>query len=134
MGKRLFKTSVVSKTGGPALFKGWKDYQEGNYVIGEYLSSYETEFRGSVSSNYRIKVLECDFTCKTKEGEEVDPTGKTLVLNSAGSLAKFMADVKEGMLIEMVYGGKQPGSDGSLYHTFTKLEAGYPEMVEDDGL
>ena len=137
--KRRFTPSVRATTGGPALFKGWKEWSQGNYVIGEFLSSFETTYRGQTSTNFRIKVLECDFTCTTKEGEEVDPTDKTLVLNAAGQLNKFMQDVKPKMLVEVVYGGKQPGSDGALYHTFERLEAGYAteendSQEEDNGL
>lgn len=124
--QRYFKPVVKAQSGGPAFFKGWKEWDAGNYVIGEYLSSFESTYRGQTSTNYRVKVIECDFTV-TKDGEELDPTGETLVLNGNGRLNKFMNDVKPGMLIEVAYGGKQPGQDGALYHTFERLEAGYAD-------
>ena len=79
----------------------------------------------------RIKVLECNFKVEEKEtGKLVDPTGKTLILNGVGALNKFMEKVEESMLVEIVYGGKQPGKDGTLYHTFTSLQAGHAEEVD----
>jgi hypothetical protein len=130
--KRFFNPTVKASTGGPAYFHGWKEWNEGNYIIGEFISSYETTYRGQVSTNYRVKVLECDFTVNHKEEGEVDPTGAVLVLNSAGQLNKFMEDVKQGMLVEVVYGGKKPGKDGTLYHKFERLEAGYPEKAQEE--
>lgn len=125
--RKYFKPIVKSAaTTGPAYFKGWKEWEAGNYVIGEYISSYESTYRGQTSMNYRVKVLECDFTV-TKDGEELDPTGEVIVLNGNGKLNKFMEKVTAGMLVEVVYGGKQPGQDGALYHTFERLEAGHAD-------
>lgn len=129
--QRFFKPTIKAQSGGLAYFKGWKEWEAGNYVIGEYISSFETSFKGQTSTNYRIKVLECDFVV-TKDGQDLDPTGEILVLNGNGKLNKFMTDVKAGMLVEVAYGGKQPGIDGTLYHTFDRLEAGYSEEKSSD--
>jgi hypothetical protein len=135
--RRRFKPTVTGGGGnnGPAFFRGWKQYEEGDYVIGEYLSKYETNFRGAVSNNYRLKVLECNFSAETKDGELYSPEdleGQTLILNSVGQLNKFMDKVEVGMLVEVEYAGKKPGNDGVMYHQFSVLQAG--EKEEESGL
>lgn len=130
--KRRFKPTVKRNTNVPSLFHGWKEWNEGDYVIGKYHSSFESEYRGQKSTNYRVEVLECSFTVTTKDGTVVDPVGEILVLNSAGQLNKLMEEVKVGMLVHVEYGGKKPGKDGTLYHTFATLEAGEAEGEDDE--
>lgn len=133
MANRLFKPTVTKKTSsGPAYFKGWKQWKKGEFIIGEYLSSYETTYRGQTSQNFRFKVLEANFKVQDDLGKLVDPTGKNIILNGVGQLNKFMKDVQAGMLAEIAYGGKEPGKDGTLYHTFERLEAGWPSQVEEE--
>lgn len=132
MANRRFIPSVTKKTSeGPAFFKGWKLWKKGNYIVGEFISSYETTYKGQTTPNFRFKVLETNFKVEDDLGTLVDPTNKTLILNGVGQLTKFMRDVQPGMLAEIVYGGKEPGKDGTLYHTFERLEAGWPANVED---
>lgn len=133
--RKYFKPTVTATKGnsGPIYFRGWNDYKVGDYVIGEYLSSYETTYRGKTSPNFRIKVLECNFKVTNKEGKVVDPTNDAIVLNGNGRLNKFMEKVTPGMLVEIVYGGKQPGQDGTLYHTFTSLQAGTTTTETESG-
>lgn len=133
--RRSFRPTVNGGgNGGPAYFKGWKLWDDGDYVIGKYESSYESNFRGQVTTNYRLKVLECNFSAEDKEGNEIDNqelVGQTLILNGVGKLDKFMEKVTPGMLVEVEYGGKKPGNDGQLYHQFNVLQAG-EEEAEDD--
>lgn len=128
--KRSFKPLITAQNSNePALFHGWKEWEEGHYVIGEYLSSFKTSFRGSENENFRVRVHECNFTVlDKKEGKHVDPTDQILVLNGVGALNKFMEKVEKGMLVEVIYGGKKPGKDGTLYHTFDNLAAGYEDQ------
>lgn len=133
MTKRYFKPTVTKSSGNsdPAFFRGWKLWKANDTLIGQYIGSYETTYRGQTAQNFRIKVLECNFKVEEKDsGKMVDPTGRTLILNGVGALNKFMDKVEEQMLVEVVYGGKQPGKDGTLYHTFTSLQAGHAEEVE----
>ena len=130
MGKRLFKSSVKADVGGPVLFHAWADWSEGHYVVGEYISSYESTYRGAVNQNFKVKVEDCNFTITNKEGREIDPNGQTIVLNGNGKLNKFFENVKIGMMVEVAYAGKKPGNDGTEYHTFERLEAGYRDGEE----
>lgn len=133
--RRSFKPTVTGGgNGGPAYFKGWKQWDEGDYVIGKYESSYESTFRGTTTTNYRVKVLESNFGVEDKMGNPIDAEDlidSTLILNGVGKLDKFMEKVTPGMLVEVEYGGKKPGNDGQLYHQFNVLQAG-EEEAEDD--
>lgn len=134
MSRRLSTTVVKSEQGGPAYFRGWKEWSKGDYVIGQYISSYESTYRNQTSINFKIKVIEANFKAKDKEGKTVDLAGEFLVLNGVGKLNKFMEKVKEGMDIEVEYAGKNPGKDGTLYHDFSVLEAGYIDQSNTDRL
>jgi len=128
-GKRKF---TVTKTGGliPSLFRGWGDYESGDSVTAEYISTKMGEYNGKPTPNHLVKVIECNFTVTKKDGTEVDPVGQNLTLNSAGQLNKLIEDLEPGAIISFEYGGKQKSSnpkDKQLYHTFTRLEAGYIE-------
>jgi hypothetical protein len=131
--KRSFKPTVVRANNVPSLFRAWGDWEEGDYVVGEFHSTYETVYKKAVQHNWRIKVTDCNFKCVNKEGEQINPIGKILTLNSAGQLNKFMKDVDIGMMVDVTYGGKQPDKNDpdTLYHTFSSLEAGVAE--EDAG-
>lgn len=130
MGKRLFKTTQKSAVGGPVLFRGWKEWKEGDYVIGEHIRSYETEYRKQMNPNWVIRVAEANFKIKNDEGKLVSPVGQDIVLNSAGTLNALMKKTPEGHMVEVVYGGKKPGREPDTeYHTFATLESG----PRDDG-
>lgn len=130
MTNRFFKPTVTKQSTGNAYFHGWKEWKKGDSIIGEYLSSYESSYKGQKNINFRVKVLESTFKIKDDAGKFIDLKEKVLVLNGVGQLNKFMQDVKEGMLIEVVYGGKLPGKDGTLYHTFDRLEAGFASQED----
>jgi hypothetical protein len=134
MSRRLSTTLVKSNTGGPAHFRGWKEWKKGDYIIGKYLSSYESTYKNQVSKNFKIEVLEANFKVKNDEGKLIDLAGETLILNGVGKLNKFMEKVKEGMDVEIEYDGKNPGKDGTLYHDFSALEAGYISAESTDAL
>ena len=136
--KRSFKPTVVRANNVASLFRAWGDWDEGDYVVGEFHSMYETEYKKATQYNWRIKVTDCNFKCVDKEGNKISPIGKILTLNSAGQLNKFMKGVDIGMMVDVTYGGKQPDRDDptTLYHTFSSLEAGHAEdgAGESNGL
>jgi hypothetical protein len=139
MTKRYFssKGSVKPTSGVPSYFRGWKEWEEGDTLVGVYHSTYETEFKKQKQPNFRFKVLECNFKVTDKDGKTVDPVGKILTLNSAGQLNKFMKNVEIGMVVIVPYAGKRRGSedDDTEYHTFDKeqMEAGWADEAEGEG-
>lgn len=98
MAKRTFK--VKKALGGAQNYRKWEDYEVGDIVIGEFIGTHEDQFK---KTNYKIKVLDAQFV-DTDLAESL--IGKTLVLNSNGSLDKQMEEVEEGETIQVEYNGK----------------------------
>lgn len=98
MAKRIF---TVKKTiGGGLEFRKWADWSVDDVVIGKFVGTYEDKFK---NTNYKIQVLDAQFQ-DADAGEAL--VGKTLALNSSGSLDKQMEQVQEGEYISCTYGGK----------------------------
>jgi hypothetical protein len=131
MAKRLMKTLVKGGSQGPVYFRGWKEWKKGDFVVGKYLSSYKTTYRGNTLDNYKIEVIDCNFKIDHETEGKVNPVGKVLVLNAAGSLNKFMQGVSIGMDVEIEYAGKVKGENDAVYHSFSTLEAGHVESDEE---
>jgi hypothetical protein len=98
MAKRVF--TVKKALGGAMSFRKWDDYEVGDVVIGTFLGIHTCQFK---KTNFKIKVLDAQFV-DTELAESL--IGKTLVLNSAGSLDKQMEEVEEGETIQVEYTGK----------------------------
>jgi hypothetical protein len=125
-----FNRTVQADTGGPVLFRGWKEYEAGDFVVGKLVGSYESEYRGQKNTNWKVKVYECNFKVDVEGRGMVDPSveQEVIVLNGNGRLNKFMNDsVKVGMIVDIEYDGKKKGGDDAEYHTFSRLEAGYED-------
>lgn len=139
MAKRLFTPSVTAGLV-PALFRGWKEWEEGDFIEGQYHSHYMSDYNGQPQYNWRIKVLRSNFLVTLKDGSEKSPIGELLVLNSAGTVNKCILEAMEaidktkiGVYIE--YAGKKRGSDPKNkqeYHTFNACEAGELDLSDDD--
>lgn len=110
------KRTVAS--GEAAYFRGWKDWNEGDLVQCTYESMYESEFRGAVHPNHRVRVHYCNFDVFDKEGNKVDIENKLLVLNSAGGLNKTFEKEGIGTVFEVVYDGKKTNKEGTEFHSF----------------
>lgn len=127
----------VQKTGGmvPTLFRTWKMWSAGEYLMAEYISTQAKTFNGKPTVEHRCKVLECNFTVLQKDGTQVDPTGKILTLNAAGTINKLLEGAEKGQVFQFVYEGKHRGSnpkDTQEYHTFSDVALGEVDS-EDSG-
>ncbi len=126
MKKRSFNAKVV-KANVPSLFRGWKEWQPGDYVEGVYHSMYETTYNKQIQFNWRIEVKDCNFKVE-KDGKLISPIGQILVLNSAGSLNKVMQESEIGWGVFVQYAGKvrnkKDPTDKQLYHNFEAVETG----------
>ena len=115
------------EVGGNRVFKPWKEWNEGEYVSGKYLSQSEDKFG---NPNYAVRIGETNI-----EGLEV---GETLVLNSNGSLNYKMEEVEVGAEILAEYTGMMKLEKGAFTgkdcHTVKLLvaEADGVEADEDD--
>jgi hypothetical protein len=93
------KYAVKKKLSGSQSYRKWEDYSEGDVVVGEFVGIHTCQYD---KQNPKIKVLEADF----KDGSGEDLVGKTLVLNSCGSLDKAMEEVEENDILQVEYTGK----------------------------
>lgn len=135
--KRLYKPTVrKSVNNEPAYFKAWNKWSKGDTLIAQFDSRFEgREYKGKKPTNARVKVLECNFKVESTDAKGkvtvVDPTDKMLILNDLTIVNNFLDDVQTGWIIELVYDGKQKGSDGTEYHSFSVMEAG-PAVEETE--
>ena len=128
---------AVVKQGGmiPTLFRSWKDWTAGEFLMGEFIETKWSMYQGKETPNHICKVIECNFKMKTKEGETFDPTGKVITLNSAGQLNKLLSEAQKGQTFQFVYDGKKRGTnpkDTQLYHTFQDLAIGWVNDAEQE--
>lgn len=125
MAKRTFKTRRKLTTG-PLIYRKWVDWDEGDVLVGKYLSKKKDLKYGKLQ--YTFEVLEADF--KDRSGKKV--IGKNLCLNETGMLKKALAQLQFGEIIQIAYngtaeieGGKFKGKDS---HTMD-----IDVVTEDDG-
>lgn len=133
MGKFNFK-----KVSGKQNFKGWKDWQIGDYVAGKFVRT-TPGYKGSTENpNYVIEIYETSF----EDMEE----GSMFSLNHNGLLKYHMEDkrVQPGDVIKVEYEGKEPMKDdpSTLAHQISlylaegadmKVEASdLPDEVEEE--
>jgi hypothetical protein len=132
MSKRVFK-SKKKLSGGPSVYRPWKDWEFGDLIIGTYKGS-RTDKYGNPS--WLIDVVDAQFI-SGKDAKKV--IGKTIGLNSAGQLNKAMAKVEEGEMVQIMYngsaqieGGKYKGKDAHLIEVDLVVEEGDDEEDNED--
>lgn len=126
------------KVSGKQNFKGWKDWQVGDYVAGKFMRT-APGYKGSTENpNYIIEIYETSF--------EDMKEGSLFSLNHNGLLKFHMEDkgVQVGDIIKVEYEGREPMKDDpsteahqvALYladSTDMKVEeADLPEDEEDE--
>ena len=97
--KRKFATRQ-SLIGGGSQYRPWKEWKEGEYVVGI--------FQGTKSDNFGntsciVKVVEADFLNTDLATAMVD---QTLTLNSCGSLQYALEKMEKGAAYKFEYKGK----------------------------
>lgn len=94
--KRVFKALNGSK-----VYRRWKEWEEGDYVIGKFVDQEIDNYR---KPSYIIEVEEVDFL--DEEAMEKWKPGARAGLNSNGLLDSIMAKkVEIGDVIKVEYGG-----------------------------
>jgi len=130
---RVFKTK--KKLNGSKVYKAWKEWQAGDYVIGKYSGTSKDKYR---KNSWHLDIIETSFA----DGSTFDE-GKTMGINSTGMVDKVMEGVDLGEIIRMDYEGTEvltsgdfEGSDAHVT-TVSILEeddGSGVEQEEDDGL
>lgn len=98
-GKRTF-TRKASLAGGSRLYKAWKEYAEGDFVVGKFLGTHTDQF-GKVC--IVLNVLDCEFAGDSAE-KFID---KELVINACGTITKLIEEEKFqiGSVYQVTYNG-----------------------------
>lgn len=129
--KRVFKTKK-KLSGEPMNFRKWSDYEEGDYVVGEYVGIHTDQYDKECM---KMKVEDAVFRDK-KAAKNV--IGKILVLNAAGQLNKAMEKMDEGQFVQVTYNGmstietgKYAGKDSHVLDIQLMEEEGAEE--DEDG-
>ena len=128
--KRVFQTKKALT--GSNLYKKWEDYSEGDVVVGVFEGIHTDKFK---KENAKIKVVHAEFA----DGTADNYIGKTLVINSCGSLNKAMESMVEGAAYQFVYNGKitlEKGPyAGKEAHTLSidEVDLGEEGSLESDG-
>lgn len=94
--KRVFQTRKTLT--GSNVYRPWKQYNEGDVVVGVYEGVHVDNFK---KNNAKVKVHYAEFA----DGTGADFEGKTLVINSCGSLEKALETMTEGSAYQFVYNG-----------------------------
>ena len=121
---------VAREIGGSKVFLAWKEWGEGCEVIGKYtgqsLDNYD-------KTNWHISVEESNF--------DESLVGKTMGLNSAGSLDHKMKSVKIGEIVGITYLGTGVSEKGKYagkeFHDIQVVvydeEGESEEMLDESG-
>ena len=135
MAKRVFK-SKKKLSGGRCTYRAWKDWEVGDYIIGQYKGSKTDNYD---KPNWLVLVEEASFADK-KEAKKLE--GQVIGLNSNGMLNKAMERVEEGDMIQVMYNGtseiekgKYAGKDAHLVEVDLVTEddgSDEEEEIEDD--
>lgn len=100
--KRVFRTKK-KVAGGSKMYKPWKEFHEGDWVIGEYIGTHKDQYDKICRI---IKVEDAQFA----DGFQEKCIGKNLVLNSVGMMDKAWeeddaGDLEIGAIIQVTYNG-----------------------------
>jgi hypothetical protein len=127
--RRVFKALNGSKS-----YRKWKEWSEGDYIIGKFVDEEADNYR---KPSYVLEVEEVEF--EDKEAEEKCGPGKRVALNSTGLLDKIMSKkVQIGDVIMVEYGGKDVMTkgpfEGDPVHIINVSVVEEEEDSSDDGL
>jgi hypothetical protein len=95
--KRVF--NVKKTLTGSNIYRPWKDYSEGDVIVGTFQGVHIDNYK---KNNAKVKVAYAELA----DGTGDTLVGKTLVINSCGSLDKALDNMDEGSAYQFVYNGK----------------------------
>ena len=80
--------------GGSRVYKAWKEWKEGDFVVGKFTSQYTDNYG---NPGYELEVIDSSFDIQE---------GKIMGINSCGSLNYKMSDVSIGDTIKIQFEGE----------------------------
>jgi hypothetical protein len=123
--KRVFKKKK-KLSGGPRVFRKWKEWAEGDYVIGTFVGTYIDNYD---KEGTLVEVIEANFPKRPKLSAKLE--GKTLALNATGQLNKALPKMEEGNVYQFTYGGTST-MEGGKYAGKESHLVEVTEVTEDD--
>jgi hypothetical protein len=123
------------KIGGAKNFKGWKEFSEGDFIVGEYISEGVDNTYGN--PQYTIKVEEFELQDPSLYGDKTLVAGMELTLNSSGTYDSKMKELAKGTVVEIVYNGTEalPSTHkfkGRDAHQIDVFVLGDEEEIQED--
>lgn len=118
---------------GQSSYRAWKNWSEGDFLVGKYVSESEDSFG---NPNYKVEVIEAQF-----DDGNVPKVGTNFTFNSSGTLKKAMAEIVAGDIIKVIYKGEDVVAKGKFkgkkYHSMEVLvapasKANSVEITSDD--
>lgn len=104
---------------GQSSYKAWKNWSEGDFLVGKYISQSEDNFG---NPNYKVEVIEAQFD----DGTTPKPAS-VFTFNSSGTLKKAMEEVNTGDIVKVIYKGEDVVSKGKFkgkkFHSMEVLVA-----------
>lgn len=118
---------------GQSAYRAWKNWSEGDYLVGKYVSESEDQFG---NPNYKVEVIEAQF-----DDGNTPKAGTNFTFNSSGTLKKAMEEIVAGDIIKVIYKGEDVVAKGKFkgkkYHSMEVLvapasKADSVEITSDD--
>lgn len=104
---------------GQSSYKAWKNWSEGDFLVGRYVSESEDQFG---NPNYKVEVIEAQF-----DDGQAPKAGSNFTFNSSGTLKKAMEEVKPGDVLKVIYKGEDVVTKGKFkgkkFHSMEVLVA-----------
>jgi len=104
---------------GQSSYKAWKNWSEGDFLVGKYISESEDQYG---NPNYKVEVIESLMMDGT-----APKAGTNFTFNSSGTLKKAMEEVKAGDIIKVIYKGEGVVTKGKFkgkkFHSMEVLVA-----------
>jgi hypothetical protein len=95
-------TRVRRKIGGVKCYKPWKDWENGDYIVGKYIGQSIDSFD---KPNFHIELEEVSMvSAKASNGSKLE-AGVILGLNASGQLVPKFDSLKVGDVVDVTYRG-----------------------------
>lgn len=104
---------------GVSAYKPWKNWSQGDFLVGKYVSQAEDSFG---NPNYKVEVIEANF-----EDGNIPKANTIFTFNSSGTLKKAMESIQVGEIFKVIYKGEDTVTKGKFkgkkFHSMEVLKA-----------
>jgi hypothetical protein len=113
---------------GQSSYRSWKQWNEGDYLVGKYISTGEDSFG---NPNYKVEVIEAGF-----DSGEAPKVGAVFTFNSAGALNKAFEEIEKDEVVKVIYRGEDTITKGKFkgkkFHSMEVMVAGTKVETPED--